>query len=303
MRMKPRRLPRKYRRPVSKKTKSLLRKRTKHRARWKSERFKRWLRRLQRTVNDWRKFVMRWLLIGVLCTLIFIAGVLLFSPIIQVRQIHVSRTDVRLDREEVQRILSPLFGRHLLLLSEFEVTSLLRENMPDITSVDVRKEYPSDLHVDIELDPVVARLEIVEPDQQPGSQTGAVVDFVTGNGVYVRTSTSLDDTDDLPLISVVDWGARPAPGNIVFTAELLQRMNTAETLLLRQFGQETVARKAYVRAREFHLTVADGYDLWFDMRSDVDTQLNRYRTFLESVGNEAVNEYIDLRIVDRVMYK
>lgn len=264
------------------------------------------MRRWKRTADLWKEVVTAHAVKGMLASCMFIGctvfGFLLFSPIVQVREIQVTRESPRLDIEDVQVALTPMFGRHLFFLSSLEVADLLKESIPDISAISVSKTYPSTLHVRVQLHPLAARLRILEPDQEYAtSQTGATVDFLTDQGMYVAT-TAVHDTETLPEIVVVDWGVRPDPGTRMVRPSFLERMNAAELTLLRQFGKEVSQRRIFLRAQEFHVTI-DGIDLWFDTRTPLEKQLNRYRLFLREVESSEVKQYIDLRVADRVVYQ
>ncbi len=304
-----RRLPRKYNRPISSGTRALAkRRRGKHRE-WRKEKMRRWYRRLQRTYLEWQRFIARWFLVGIIIALLFTFGFIVFSPVIRVREIIVSRTDPRLDIEQVQMALAPIFGRHPVFLSEIEIHSILMQELPDLRSVEVKKIYPSEVHVSVTLDPFVAQLGIVKPGEViEATATGVLVDYLTDKGMYISTSAIYDE--ELPYLVIVDWGARPQSGEKLLSTDFLDRMRMMEQTLVHQFGQDTLIRAVYLRSQEFHLQVeapegstVGKYSLWFDMKSSLEEQIGRYRTFLQTVGADAVGYYIDLRIKDRVVYK
>ena len=301
-RKKPRRLPKRYARPVSRDTKRFV-KRTMGRKRKRSkERFRRLKRRFEVMFTSMRASAVKWSLALAIFAGLMVLGFLLFSPIIQVREIQVTRESPRLDIEDVQQALAPMFGKHLFFLSSYEVAALLQKNFLDIESITVQKTYPSTLHVGIELHPLVARLRILEPDEQNAlSFTGSTVDFLTEEGVYIAT-TAAKDPETLPEVTIVDWGVRPDPKTELLDPAVMERMNAAEITLLRQFGQEVTERRVFLRANEFHLHIGS-VELWFDMQSPLEMQLNRYRVFLREVSLDEVRQYIDLRISDRVVYQ
>ena len=295
-----RRLPRKYNRPTSAKTRALAERRTEKKKKWRKDRFRRWFRRVERSYLEWQKFVIRWLLVGFAAVLVFAFGFLIFSPVVSVREIHIVRTDPRLDIESVQQALAPLFNRHTMFLSEFEVRSLLKQAIPDLDTVEVAKMYPSELRVSVKLDPIIARLDILDPEQERSTATGAWIDYITNEGMYIATNATYEE--EFPIIQLVDWGARPQPGERVISVDLLERMDAAGHALVSQFGYTILSNRVYMRSQEFHLQV-EGYSLWFDMRSSLADHLLRYRTLLNAVGPENVNQYIDLRLTDRLVYK
>ena len=268
----------------------------------KAERMRRFKRKYDGIQESIRESFLKWVLGATIFIGLLVLGFVLFSPIIHVREIEVTRESPRLDIEEVQLALAPMFGKHLFFLSSYEVASLLHESIPDVDTIQVGKTYPSTLHVDVSLRPLVARLRILEPDEQNAlSYTGATIDFLTDEGMYVAT-TAAQDIETLPEIVIVDWGVRPDPGTVMVKPSFLERMNAAELTLLRQFGQEVSERRVFLRAQEFHL-YTDGIELWFDTRTPLEKQLNRYRLFLREIGLEEVRQYIDLRIADRVVYQ
>ncbi|MCK5016730.1 MAG: FtsQ-type POTRA domain-containing protein [Candidatus Peribacteraceae bacterium] len=310
-------LPKRYARSVNKETRKLVNKRYERRKQLKKERIRRSLRRVQQLFARWKREVGKWVLVTSVSIVILIIGLLLFSPLLEVREISVKRLNPRLDTEEVQQVLSSLFGKHMVFLQGSEIDELLRTNILDIYSVQIRKKYPSTLSVSIELDPLVAKLEIVDPNKPQAveesdfSQTGALLttegeifspenDYITSKGTYVNTV--VQEGNELPLIRIVDWGVRPMPNDSLVDIELLERMHSTEVALESQFNHSVSIRAIYLRAREFHF-FADGLSYWFDMTSSLDEQLKRYRTFLQYIPREEVIQYIDLRLTDRVVYR
>ncbi len=270
------------------------------------ERWKRLLRRTQRIFGGWGRALRRWFLAASAVLFLLVIGALLFSPVIEVRQVRVIRGDARLNVEEVQQILAPVFGRRLFFLPTQEVTTLLREGILDVAEVTVRKDYPSTLIVQVTLDPLVARLVIADPavsgEAEAQAQSGATVhDFLTEEGIYVQYP--MMDASTIPLeIQIVDWGVRPQPGALLVSREFLDRMRAAEAALVSHFGHEVRSRTVFLRAREFHLGT-EKFAVWLDLGSPLEEQLQRYRTFLRTVGPAEVRQYVDLRLSDRVIYR
>lgn len=246
---------------------------------------------------------MRWVVITCAGVILCILLLLLFSPLLHLREITIRRLNPRLDIEHVQQVLSPLFGRHLLFLSSGEVKEMLSANMNDIDSIEVEKEYPSKLVVTIGLHPLIAWLEIVDPDAEAAMETGtgAGADFLTEEGVYV-TAVTQQEAEGLQTIRLVDWGVRPLPGEALVPPEVLTRLQETREALRQQFGHIVELQTIYLRGQEYHL-LADGISLWFDMRSSLEQQLQRYRLFLQSVPRSEVRQYIDLRLTDRIVYQ
>ncbi|MDO8649614.1 MAG: hypothetical protein Q7R81_07620 [Candidatus Peregrinibacteria bacterium] len=304
-------LPRRFNRRVRPETRAFVERRHKRKHRLRREQWQRYVRRSHRFFASAAYAVRKWALILVAGILLLMVGLVIFSPLVRVQEITVQRSDPRVDIEDVQRILAPMFGRHLLFLPAHEVRNLLLAERPDIENVDVSKVYPWRLFVSVEMQPLIARLEIDAPQETPEegavpvAESGAIVDqsydYLTTNGIYV-TSPSKDLGMQLPLIRIVDWGGRPLPLTHLLPPDMFMMMDNAERALTSEFGHEILSREIHLRAREFHLETPQ-FTLWFDTASPLDAQLKRYRVFLQTVGVADVKEYIDLRIASRVVYR
>ena len=247
----------------------------------------------------------RWALpCGVIVILMGIVFVT-FSPLGRVREIRVKRTDVRLDVESIERSLAPFFGRHLFFLSTHETATLLYDAVPDLDRVDIVKEYPSLLEVRLTLQPLVARLSIegMELQEQSGASLPPMNSYayLTDHGLTVMLALQ-EPGLHLPLISVVDGGARPLPGTLLLSPSFMHTMDQAEQAVSQEFGLNVEGRTVFLRAREFHLKTPT-VSLWFDVKSPLTDQLARLRTYLHAVAPNTAREYIDLRISGRVIYK
>lgn len=304
--------PRRFRRPVTQQTRSFVERRHQRVRQHRQERWKRWWRRFLAVARERIAFVRHWLVAATVAVIILIFCVLLFSPILRVREIRVARSEGRVNIHAVVESLAPLYGRHLLFLPSHEVTERVRSVVPDVHEIEIRKDYPSQLSVHIALMPVVARLSIQEYGQllavgsgtlASGSGAAAAVqfDYLTENGMYVTAPDRRKDSP-LPTLRIVDWGVRPVPGILLLPPDFLDRMRRAEQALVREFAQLIRSRTVFLRAREFHLETPT-ISFWFDTRSPLEQQLGRLRNFLRSVKLQEVKSYVDLRLTGRVVYK
>ncbi len=311
----PRRLPQRFNRRITPQTRTFTKRRHQRNRQFFLHRARLFWHRFQRKSATLRVLVVRfalWLGIG-LCTLV--VGMLLFSPLITVREVRVVRSDARIDIERVQRLLKPLFGRHLFFLSAQEVLPLLRDGLPataqnpaqpglpDLASVTVSKRYPATLVLRLTLDPLIARLQLTQTVSAKAATGALTADYLTSHGVYVTYLPDQTGSGNLlPQLKIVDWNQPPIPFTPLLTPAFLQTMANAEEALRDQFGQAVRSRTVFLRGQEFHLLTQE-YALWFDVKSPLERQLARYRLFLQTAGKGAAKEYIDLRLTDRVVYK
>lgn len=319
-------LPRRFNRRVSPTMRSFAAKRHKRGLQRRREKSRRFLRKIVSAFQGLWLLIRRWWHVASICVVLACTAVMFASPILTVREIRVLRGQGRVDVAAIQKELRPLFGRHLLFVSSHEVVNLVRNVVPDLDTVTVNKEYPSQLEVRITVQPLAARLMFEEPkvaqpppaassssapsQVQPLAQSGAAAvevapvqkhDYLTVNGMYIAAFTAASGAT-LPAIKVVDWGVRPAPGSRLFDAEFLERMQGAKEAIEQEFGQKVGTQTVYLRAREFHLSLGK-ISLWFDTQGTLEDQLQRYRTFLRTVGLKQVGQYVDLRLNGRVVYR
>lgn len=316
---KPRRIPQRFNRPVTPQMRSLVQRRHQRAKQYRTQRWKRAFQKFQRRALALRILLLRYAAISVTSMVLLVAGLLLFSPILVVREIQIRRADPRIDAEQIRQALKPFFGDHLLFITPEQVRHAVEQAVPDIAAVQVDKSYPSTLVLGVTPDPIVARLLIENPDVPAGtgaiSGSGAIdapvtADYLTDQGLYmayqpnqVRLPTEQAGSGIGVLdLHIVDWGVRPEPGKPLVESGLLLTMQKAERQLQTEFGIQAESRTIYLRAREFHIRVP-GYSLWFDLRSPIDEQFGRYRTFLQFIGLKNVKDYIDLRIRNMVVYK
>lgn len=298
---RPRPLPSRFNRAVNPATRRLVEKRHLRRRQFSWQKWKRKWQQTRNTASDiWGLFVRFGGWIAGACLLVVI-GILLFSPALQIREIRVSRNDPRVDIEQVQRSLAPLFGERLLFLSQADVMPLLQKAMPDLDGAEIRKSYPSTLSVTLRPSPVIAQLKI---DAADDTGTGAALtDYLTDTGMYVRYAAQQVQTGSgLTLLRLVDWGAKPVPWTPLLAPGFLDNMKQAEAALASEFDLKTTERIVYLRAREFHLKIG-GIELWFDLRSTVDEQIERYRLYRKTSDKTQAKQYVDLRLRDKIVYK
>lgn len=299
---RPRPLPSRFRRPFHPSLRRFIERRHRHYRTGTRQRWQRHFHRVRGRIQS-----LRWLMVplgyaAIILVVVLVFVLLLFSPWTKVQEIRVIRHDPRVDIARVQQALNPLFGRRMLLLGRKDVLPLLKTSVPDLHTVQVDVAYPSRLIIRVTLDALMARIQIDEGDiaVQSGS---SIHGFLTEEGAYMQYPHShIPHADELPLVHITDWGVRPTTGDHILPPSFLVAIQKGEEMLQRDFGQEVTERLVFLRAREFHLRTAE-FGIWFDTRDSIEEHLHRYRLFLQSVERGHVREYVDLRSLDRVVYR
>lgn len=273
----------------------------------RKEKYARWGRKMARFSDMVLSEFRLWIAIGTGIIILTVAGTLLFAPFFDVREIKVRRQDPRIDPEEIQQTLAPLFKQRLVLVTRNHVAGMLHAQYPEIERVEIGKDYPSTLSVSVYLEAVAAEVVIVDDmdiGSGSGSTTGSGTDvytYVTRKGTFVTSPIRLTG-GPYPKLTVTDWGIRPQNRTTLLAPEFLQTIFLARDALRRDFALQSQNISIYLRAQEFHIKTNKA-TLWFDLRSPLNVQFQRFREFLKTLSLDQAKEYIDLRIADKIIYQ
>src|SRR3989344_5270118 len=263
-------------------------------------------KRMERSLHLWTEQFRVWCiaLIGESVAALLILS--LFSPLFEVKSIRVRRQDARVDIEEIQKLLTPFFGRHLVFLAPRTIETLIRESYPEIASLQVQKHFPHELQVTLFMDPIDANVLVSSPEETEhtasATGSGALSQYITSRGIFLEYPTPLTEAAETKgrlQLRIVDWAVKPSHRQRLLSEPLLHAMQNAEKILRESFGHTVSSITLYARAQEFHVQT-ERLTLWFDLASPLVQQIDRYREFLRSLPLDSATEYIDLRLHDRV---
>ncbi len=286
------------------------------------KRNRRW-RRFERFLPSLLRHVRLWIVLLFVVLIVVALLFLLFSPTFAVASIRVSREDRRIDVEEIQQFLAPQFGRHILFVSPMLLSREIQLAYPEVAEATVRRRYPNEIIVRLAMDAVAADVLIGEPDNLDRNLASLVEEvesiaseervyrYVTEQGIYLEYPFALEEQGRSLSLHLVDWATKPEHQQALLSQDVLRTMRQAKGILEQSFGLTVPAVTLYLRAKEFHVhTIHPGRSegkemviLWFDFESPMVQQMNRYRAFLRSISPEKVEEYVDLRLQDRVVFR
>ncbi len=319
MPLKPsRRLPRAYQRKSSGLSRKIARKHTRRRHRgvqFHLTKLNRHWRRFSRHARVPFKSVRLWCIGITSLVLLILVPYFLFSPAFVISSMRVSRQDRRTDVEEIQELLKPYFGKHILFVSPLQLTRTIQSEYSEVSSAKVRRNFPNELSITLYMDPIVAEVIIGEPDD---TESNYKVDseeeqeelsempyaYLTEQGVFLEYPFPFPGKagEERVKLHLVDWAVKPTHRQILLTPEALHEIINVKRILSQSFGHTIPSITLYLRAREFHVQTEETV-LWFDLATPIVQQINRYRSFLSAISLDKVQEYIDLRLYDRVVYR
>ena len=191
MPLKPsRRIPRAFQRSVSPLSQRIARKRLRRKKGELGLRFvllARQLRRFLRSAQSSLTYLKLWIYSSIGLFFILLVLYFLFSPLFSISSMQVSREDRRTDVEEIQKLLSPFFGKHILFVSPALLEHTLLKEYPEVSSVRVRRNFPNELQIALFMDPIVANVgySVSYGGQFEAQQSASKTLYVMGGMVAV----------------------------------------------------------------------------------------------------------------------
>lgn len=220
----------------------------------------------------------------------FVAFALL-SPYFHIKKITINRETVGVDVEAVQEILKPFYDKNLIFIDAENLKQILFHNFLDFRTIEVTEEWPDQLTITIKLSPPAFTLFDM-----------ATVNFVTisADGVIL----SAESNDQLPVIKIKGLTKPLVPGEKFIDTTSLEKIKKIEAGLLNQINigiQEIILLPA---AQEVHFISSRETALWFDLRVDIDEQLQKLKVGADRIGlHTKLLQHVDLRIPNQLFWK
>ena len=161
------------------------------------------------------------------------------------------------------------------------------------------------------MDPLVALVCLGEPEETEATLagTGSFVQeyppyqYLTSRGVYLEEPFPLGENGEEKLrIHIVDWAVKPVHRQRLVDPDLLSDIARVRQVLEESFGHTVTFVTLYIRAREFHVQT-EKLSLWLDRALPLVQQFEHYRAFLRTIPPGSTEQYVDLRLHDRVVYR
>ncbi|MBU0598493.1 hypothetical protein KKF61_05925 [Patescibacteria group bacterium] len=256
------------------------------------------------TKNSWQSFVIArfsifsWLVILVLLVFFYI---IFYSPLFQITKITIAGIsakeskvlDEKFVRWQLQQNKWKIFKQSNILIFSKD---WLRENIESKYNpefVDINKSIPHTLSITIK-------------------EKNPVFIWITDNSYYYLEETGIisekiDNPENLPAMpALYDGSNTPVkPGDQVLATERMDVLNNFVNRL-NALPEVTVIGYTipHILGARINVQTEAGYDIYFDLSRDLDSQINKLTATLNELNPEEIpREYIDVRIGDRVYTK
>ncbi len=211
--------------------------------------------------------------------------------------------NVRVDQNMVQEKIDPLLAgsrwglfpkRVLFVVSPTEIKELVKNSASAILSVDVRKELPN-----------ILKVEITEREPLAIWSAAGQFFFIDKEGIaYDKILRS--ESKDANISLITDEHNKPTvEGDRVITNDTLKFVRTISDSFstVGDLGVNFFIAPSRL-APDLTLVTSEGWKVVFDTSSDADLQISTLREVLKSkVSNTNQLNYVDLRIPGRVFIK
>ncbi|MDP2625165.1 MAG: cell division protein FtsQ/DivIB [Candidatus Peregrinibacteria bacterium] len=219
--------------------------------------------------------------------IIAITHFLFISTTLNITQVEVFEDGKSVDNHPIETFFREFEGSNILLLNLDDITPYIIQKYDQYAIIDVQKNLPDTLVINLETFPVVANVIVEIPDEKELyyslSSSGQVNEIDSENS-------------DLPTLLIQAEQTLPEGTQIItlnelaFTLEAIQNYED-------KFGMEVIYALYFETEREVHLWTEREFYVWLDLTADLDEQLNKLKKALPQLNiYEEELEYIDLRI-------
>ncbi|MFT7184253.1 MAG: hypothetical protein ACI9QC_000591 [Oceanicoccus sp.] len=253
----------------------------------------------------------RWLkIVAIAAISIVLIYFFLFSRVFTIQTVQVnSDSDFIMDEKNaVTTYFQDYLGENIVLLSANEHESILLEEYSNLKSINIDRDFPHGLEIDLESYEDTANIQVNHED---GTKQFFVVNelgIISGAGltneylptvVMDVTGTDLDIQSEDSLLIL---------GQTLLETETLRALIEVKTDFEGKFNMQILEVHYLKRARELHLYTERYFFVWIDLTQEVEIQLNKLKKAMTELNiYEAPLVYIDLRISgqngEKVIYK
>lgn len=237
----------------------------------------------------------------------FLGGVVFFSYF-TVQSIRISRTDFRIDGEDIADYAHKLYiGKNIFLQRQEAIEAELKKTFPEIAAVSIERQLPKTLRLIITTHPVAFRWSC-ERVKKTISETGDIIESKESVAFFVNQDGRITMANPDEQAAFLIYEKTPCPSQIdrrqqIMNAATVQKIFTAKDLLETVLGT-SVDRAGYYRdAKEIHLITEDEVAYWIDFVSPVAEQIEKLRIALTLEPKlKTPLQHVDLRVPEKIFY-
>lgn len=243
--------------------------------------------RLKSSMNSRQKLI---LILSVVAVSI-IVGFVKFSGFFEVKKVTILRSSLELPLQEVEAKVNELvFEKNIFSIDTASLQKAIRDLVLDASRVEISKNYPAEIQVEIFKFPIIAELRL-----------GTEQIFLNENGYQV--TGELPSNDILTITLGENLELEDLQRQLV-EPQHLSAMRDAVFYFESLTDLKVLSVKYFPVCREIHLKASENFDVWIDLTSDYRSQIDKLKIASEKLNLENTGlEYVDLRIRNKIFYK
>ena len=186
--------------------------------------------------------------------LLFIFGILLFSPLGEVQKIYISQNQEINNAKKLKTVLLSLKGKKLLLLNPKQIKQFLHTQIPNLKNLKIKKSYPNKLYILFDTFDLSFKIN----DNLYLDQTGTLIETNFQNAKQTPNLPELILTPNQNLKAL----------DQVLNQEQVKRMQETLDYFKKIINLEIKQIEYKIIPKELHLKTPLGTKIWIDTTYD-----------------------------------
>jgi cell division septal protein FtsQ len=218
-----------------------------------------------------------WILFFLILILAAISSVIFFSNIFKIKRIEILG-EQRIQKEDFKKFLeSKIEAKNIFLIKLDPIKNEILKNFPQISSVEIKRKFPSIL-----LFKIAERKEVAAFCQKEDCY------LIDKEGIVFERGG-----EGILKIERENFGGEIKPGDRVIEKAILEKILEISKKI--EFGIEKVT---IISEDNLHFKTSQSFEIFIDPQKDIDWQITKLKVALENaIPKEKIGdlEYIDLR--------
>lgn len=265
--------------------------------------------------NFWKRFFIQLSYFLVVVLFIGLIFIFFFTSLFVVKNINLERENFRIDSGEVLDFLSEYRYRNILLISTSKIEEDIKKKFPEYKTATVKRILPNSLSVQVKNFEIIAKLKVlIKPEKRlvgTGSSLVETLGLQPYEQILALNSIGIIEAynelyQDFPMLEIANIQDFPlVQGDKLLSLDKLSLILKAKEELFNELKLSVNYMKYFPDARELHLKTNNEYEIWIDFMSPITEQIDKLKKISNDVdwNENPPNEYIDLRVKNRIIYK
>ncbi len=229
-----------------------------------------------------------------------------FSEFFSVQHIKLTRKDFRVNAEEISFSMQEYRNQNIIFLSKRSIKKTLLKNHPSIKEIEIDKDFPRTLILQIGTYPISARwkVKVVKENLLEGGKAEKKEQELFVNQVGMATSGTSEDQNAFLIEEQEIRDNFFLESQLVVDQKILEQIHISRQLIEEALNTSIIKAKYYRNAREVHYITENETSIWLDFASPQKEQIEKLNHILAEtdIFNNPL-DHVDLRVYERVYWQ